>query len=63
MFTLKRLVEKAGIFRSESGQDLVEYTLILALIALAATVAMNSVATGINTAFSNVATKLSSKLT
>jgi Flp pilus assembly pilin Flp len=57
---LERLVVEEGILRDERGQDLIEYTLILALIALAATVGMNSVATGINTAFTKVATKLSS---
>lgn len=36
----------------ESGQDLIEYALVVALIALAATAGMSSLATGINTAFS-----------
>ena len=41
----------------DSGQDLVEYALVLALIALAATVSMNSLATSIATAFTAVGTK------
>lgn len=45
--------------REDHGQDLIEYALIAALIALAATVGMNSVATSINAAFNSVGTKLS----
>jgi len=44
--------------RGESGQDLIEYALIAALIALAATVGMGTVAKAINTAFSSIGTKL-----
>ena len=42
----------------ESGQGLVEYLLILALVAFAATAGMNSLATGLNSAFSKIATIL-----
>lgn len=42
----------------EEGQDLIEYALVVALIALAATVGMTSVATAINAAFTSVGTKL-----
>ena len=42
----------------ESGQDLVEYALVLALVALAATVSMKALATTIGTAFTAVGTKL-----
>jgi pilus assembly protein Flp/PilA len=49
---------KVQILREEQGQDLIEYALVVALIALAATVGMGSVATAINTAFTNVGTKL-----
>jgi pilus assembly protein Flp/PilA len=48
------------VFMSEEGQDLIEYALVVALIAFAATVGMNSVAGGINKAFQNIGTKLSS---
>ena len=44
--------------REDHGQDLIEYALIVALIALAATVGMSSVATAINKAFSNIGSKL-----
>ncbi len=43
---------------SEEGQDLVEYALVVALIAFGATAGMTSLATGINTAFGNVSTQL-----
>ena len=43
---------------SESGQDLIEYALVVALIAFAAAAGMSSVATQINTAFTNIGTKL-----
>ena len=45
---------------SEEGQDLIEYALVVALIAFAATAGMNSLAGGINTAFSNIASTLTS---
>ena len=53
---LARLVE-------ESGQDLIEYALVVALIAFAATAGMNTLATGLNTAFGNIATTLNSAIT
>ncbi|MFB3920861.1 MAG: Flp family type IVb pilin [Terriglobia bacterium] len=48
----------ARLHAEESGQDLIEYALIAALIALAATVGMGSVATAINEAFSSIGAKL-----
>jgi pilus assembly protein Flp/PilA len=48
----------ATLHREDSGQDLIEYALIAALIALAATVGMGSVATAINEAFSSIGDKL-----
>lgn len=47
----------------EDGQDLIEYALVVALIAFAATAGMNTLATGINTAFSNIATTLNTVIT
>jgi len=52
--TLLKLYAKAQFFREDNGQDLIEYTLVAALIALAATAGMGVVATDINTAFSNI---------
>jgi pilus assembly protein Flp/PilA len=47
-----------SLHREESGQGLVEYVLILALVALGAIVGMSSVASSINSAFSTIAGKL-----
>jgi pilus assembly protein Flp/PilA len=43
----------------ESGQDLIEYALVVALIALGATASMTSVAASISGAFTNVSIKVS----
>ena len=43
----------------ESGQDLIEYALVAALIALGATAAMTTLAGSISTAFSKVGSNLS----
>jgi pilus assembly protein Flp/PilA len=42
----------------EDGQDLIEYALVVALIAFAAVAGMQSVATAINTAFTSIGTTL-----
>ena len=47
----------------EEGQDLIEYALVVALIAFAATAGMSTLAGGINTAFSNLATTLGNTIT
>lgn len=48
------------LHREESGQDLIEYALVVALIALAATAGMSSLASGINQAFSAIGSILNS---
>ncbi len=50
------------LVRDESGQDLIEYALVAALIALGATAAMTSLAGNISTAFSTVGSKLTSSV-
>ncbi len=40
--------------QDESGQGLVEYLLILALVAFAATAGMTTLASGLNSAFSKI---------
>jgi len=45
-------------WKEEEGQDLIEYALLVALVALAATVGMNALATKINTEFTNLGTSL-----
>jgi pilus assembly protein Flp/PilA len=60
---LLRLYLKRLMFRQEDGQDLIEYALVVALIAFAATVGMSSVASSINIAFTNIGTKLTTYVT
>jgi pilus assembly protein Flp/PilA len=55
---LIKLYVKAQILREEHGQDLIEYALIAALIAMAATAGMKTVAGNINSAFTNIGNKL-----
>lgn len=42
----------------QKGQDLIEYALVVALIAFAAAAGMSTVASKINAAFTNIGTKL-----
>ena len=61
-FTLYMFVKMQALrqaLKDEAGQDLVEYALIVALIALAAVLGMNVLAVAINGAFSKVGSKLS----
>ncbi|HYM06640.1 MAG TPA: Flp family type IVb pilin [Terriglobales bacterium] len=60
---LLRLQTWIQILLKDNGQDLIEYALVVALIAFAATVGMGTVANGINNAFSKIASKLSSAIT
>jgi pilus assembly protein Flp/PilA len=46
----------------EEGQDLVEYALIIALIALACTATMNTLASDISSAFSSLGSAISSDI-
>jgi pilus assembly protein Flp/PilA len=57
------LALKDALVRDESGQDLIEYALVVALIALAATVSMKAVATSIGAAFTSISTKLTTYTT
>jgi pilus assembly protein Flp/PilA len=52
----------SNLIHDESGQDLIEYALVAAIIiiALGATAAMSTLATTISTAFGTVGTKLTS---
>lgn len=47
----------------EAGQGLIEYVLIIALVAFAATAGMSSLASGINSAFTAVSTILGNYIT
>ena len=44
------------LHQDEAGQGLVEYLLLIALVAFAATAGMTSLATGLNSAFTQVGT-------
>ena len=57
-FLLKQYVRMQTFLSDERGQDLIEYALVVALIAFAATAGMNTVANKINTAFTNIGNKL-----
>jgi pilus assembly protein Flp/PilA len=58
-----RLATKMQVLLEEDGQDLIEYALVVALIAFAATAGMTSVANAINNAFFSIGTTLSSYIT
>jgi pilus assembly protein Flp/PilA len=53
----------ARLHQNEEGQGLVEYLLILALVAFAATAGMTSLASGLNSAFSQIGVILGSYIT
>jgi pilus assembly protein Flp/PilA len=52
--TMLALNTLARLHRDEEGQGLVEYVLILALVCFAATAGMSSLASGLNSAFSQI---------
>jgi pilus assembly protein Flp/PilA len=49
---------KDALIADQSGQDLIEYALVVALIALAATAGMGTVATAISNAFAKIGSRL-----
>lgn len=59
---LKLSAKLQTLMLAEEGQDLIEYALVVSLIAFAAVVAMQTLATDINTAFVNIGTKLNAAL-
>jgi pilus assembly protein Flp/PilA len=52
-----------NLINREEGQDLVEYALVVALIAFGAIAGMQFLASGINNAFSEVAVVLTNSIT
>jgi pilus assembly protein Flp/PilA len=50
------------LLHREEGQDMVEYALVVALVALGATVAIQGLGTGISSAFTTVSSTLVSAL-
>ena len=53
-----RYLQLRNLISDEQGQDLIEYALVVALIALAATAGMQTVANEINIAFTNIGNTL-----
>ena len=59
---LKLFVKFQGLMSREEGQDLVEYALVVAIIALGATAAMKGLSGAISTSFGNISTTFASAL-
>lgn len=55
---LKLSIKIKSLMVEDEGQDLIEYALVVALIAFAATAGMGTLATSINVAFGHIGTKL-----
>jgi pilus assembly protein Flp/PilA len=55
---LNLYVKLQGLKNGEEGQDLVEYALLVALIALVCVTGVGNVATAVNTVFSAISTSL-----
>jgi pilus assembly protein Flp/PilA len=60
MKNLKQIVN--NLISDESGQDLIEYALVAALVGLGAVASMKSIATSINSAFTSISTSLTSAI-
>ena len=58
-FILKLYLKLHDLTRSEEGQDLVEYALLVALIALSAITGIGKIASAITVTFSNISASLS----
>jgi len=52
----------SSLLHEESGQDLIEYALVAAIIALGAVAAMTTLASSIGTALTGVGTKLTNAI-
>lgn len=59
MFSIKL----RNLLSDDQGQDLIEYALVVALIAFGATAAMTTLSSDISTAFSTIGTQLSNNIT
>lgn len=64
---MRKLVSKCVVrihilLAGEGGQDLVEYALVVALVAFGATAALQTLGSGLNTAFSQIGSTLTSAL-
>ncbi len=62
-FELRKIAAAVRAFLlKDEGQDLIEYALVVALIAFAATAGMSTLATDINTAFTSIGTTLTNAI-
>jgi len=59
---LKLYIKFQDLKNGEEGQDLVEYALVVALIAFGATAGMGALAGGINSAFNTISTRLGTSI-
>lgn len=59
---LKLYINVKNLVAREEGQDLVEYALVVALIAFGAIAGMGALSTQINKAFGTISTQLSTAL-
>jgi Flp pilus assembly pilin Flp len=59
----RRLGSLKRVFLDQSGQDLVEYTMIVALVSLGSTAGIRTFASGISSAYANVGTRLDAYVT
>jgi pilus assembly protein Flp/PilA len=62
-FSPRVLLKLQQLFEKEEAQDLVEYALVVALVAFSATAGMKALGSGISHAFSAISSTLSSSLT
>lgn len=63
MYKLSARIENLkAVLLQEDGQDLIEYALVVSLIAFAAIAGMGTLANDINTAFTNIGTKLTASV-
>ena len=60
---LKLLIKFKDLAQRDEGQDLVEYALVVALIAFGSTAGMGALASGINNVFNTVSSTLASSIT
>jgi pilus assembly protein Flp/PilA len=56
---LMATIKLNNLLSSEEGQDLIEYALVVALVAFGATAAMGTLASKISTTFTQIGTSLS----
>ena len=58
---LKLTIKIQMLMDSEDGQDMMEYAMVVALVALGAVAGMRGLAGGLGTAYSNLSVKLAAK--